>query len=150
MFFSCLFGGWEKTPDGCNMLPKYNDDLKKDFDIVKMPSKTYFYNMEKKSIKGFADGMEALLQAVYLILISKRFRHEIYSFNYGVETDELTGCPEDVIYPRIEQIFTDALMQDDRINSVSDFEFKKEKDSLNVSFIVNSNIGSFKMDKSIG
>jgi len=131
------------------MLPKYTDDLKKDFEIAKISGKTYFYNREKKTIGGFVDGAEALKQAIYLILIAGRFEHEIYSSNYGIEREYLAGCPEAVIYPRIEQTFRDALLVDDRIISLSDFDFKKEKDKLNVSFLVNSNVGSFTVDKSV-
>ena len=131
------------------MLPKYNDQLANDFEIVKMPGKTYYYNIEKQTISGFIDDITALKQAIYLILISKRYEHELYSSSYGLETDELVGCPDGVVYPRIERIFTDALLQDDRITSISDFDFKRERDTLRVSFKVSSNIGNFKVEKSM-
>ena len=124
------------------MLPKYNDDLKKDFNFVKSPDKTYFFDTEKNTIGGFTDGIDALSQTIRLMLLTNRFEHEIYSFNYGVELFELIGCPEAAIFPRIEKIFTDALMQDDRIISVSDFKFQKERDVLEVTFNVASQFGN--------
>ena len=129
------------------MLPKYSADLKSDFKLVKIPGKTYFYNRERKTIEGFIDGSAALLQAVYLILITNRFEHEIYSRNYGLETDCLLECPEAVVYPRIEQIFTDALMQDDRIFSVEGFDFKRDKGALHVKFTINSDMGNIEINK---
>ncbi len=81
-------------------------------------------------------------QAIFLILSTPRFRHMIFSWNYGHELSDIFG--EDTALAKCEakRLITEALMQDERIRSADGFEFAApEKGVLSVSFTVNTVFG---------
>ena len=129
------------------MIPKFKNDINADFTIVKQPNKTYKIDFETKTIRGYTDGLDAIKQAVYLILNTERFINSIYSWNYGVELYDLIGCPAPLIFINIKQNVADALLQDDRINSVEDFTFDRKKDAVSATFTVKTDIGNFEAEK---
>ena len=49
------------------------------------------------------------------------------SWNYGIETLDLYGQPVAWVCPELERRITEALTCDDRITSVSDFDFDTSK-----------------------
>ena len=112
---------------------------------IKQPSKTYKINTTKSevSIKGYTDGLEAVKQAVQLILSTERYMYPIYSWNYGVELESLIGKEYSYIVAEIKRRIREALMQDDRISSVDGFKFTRQDDELYVEFEVVSDVGSF-------
>ncbi len=126
------------------MIPQNSDiDLQQDFDIEEEPTSTFKINTEKQKIIGRCDGLEAVKQAVYLILNTERFKWIIFSGNYGVEFEELYGKPIPYVLPELKRRITEALTQDDRITSVDDFDFEVIKNKVMCSFTVRSNFGDF-------
>lgn len=126
------------------MLPikNVNNQMK----IIKMPSKTFEISFDKNRIKGKFDDVNSLVQAIYKILLTKRYYYEIYDWNYGIEIDDLIGMPKEYIKVEIERRIVDALSIDDRIELVYDFEFldiENDKFSLIVRFNVKSIFGGF-------
>lgn len=105
------------------------------------PTRTYNVVIEKGRISGYADDLEAVKQAVYLILSTERYKFIIYSWDYGVELVDLIGKPIPYVMSEIPRRITEALSQDDRIKSVSDFEFTKRGKRLHVSFTVSTTSG---------
>lgn len=93
-------------------------------------------------IKGFIDGMDAVEQAVYLILSTERYEFPIYSWDYGVELIDLIGQPMPYVMSELSRRIEEALTQDDRIESVKDFEYTKNKSKLHVSFTVVATTGN--------
>ncbi len=129
------------------MIPKNENDLKNDFKIKEYVSKTYYLDIEKNRIVGKCDDVTALKQAIYMILNTERFEYLIYSWNYGVEFKELIGENETYVIPELERVIKEALLQDDRIIDVNNFEFKTEKNSVMVTFTVITGLGEFVIDK---
>lgn len=123
------------------MLPDYNDDLQADFAFTQLPGRTYRIDFNTNTITGSLDGIEAVKQAIFLILSSERTQYEIYSWNYGVEINRLIGQPPELVQARLENTITDALMQDDRIMSVLGFEFTQEGHKTHVTFMVGTSEG---------
>ena len=123
------------------MIPAVNDDLSPDFETVVQPTYTYKLDMVKSRIKGFTDGQEAMHQAIYKILTTERYKYEIYSWDYGVELSDLFGQPIQYVYPELERRITEALTADDRIESVTNFEFSNEGNSVFTTFTVNTVFG---------
>ncbi|MEN7878670.1 DUF2634 domain-containing protein, partial [Clostridioides difficile] len=70
--------------------------------------------MEKSKIDGICDDVEALKQTIFLILNTERYQHLIYSWNYGVELNDLIGEPISFVIPELERRIKEALIQDDR------------------------------------
>ena len=114
--------------------------------IIVMPSKTYKVNFEKNKVKGVFDEINSLIQAIYKILITKRYKYEIYDWNYGMEIDDLIGMPKEYVKVEIEKRIVDALSIDDRIEEVYNFEFfdiHNDRCSLCVKFYIKSIFGQF-------
>ncbi len=123
------------------MIPAVNDDLTPDFETVSQPTYTYKLDILKSRIKGYTDGQEAMYQAIYKILTTERYKYEIYSWNYGVELLDLFGQPVQYVYPELERRITEALTADDRIESVTNFDFSNEGNSVFTTFTVNTVFG---------
>lgn len=130
------------------MLPKTdNDGILMTFTEEKQPSKTYLLNQTKEVIRGTIDDIKALEQTIELILSIERYEYIIYSWNYGVETKDLIG--EDYLYvcSELKRRIEEALVQDDRINSVDSFLFEENKNKVKVTFTVHSIFGDIVKDK---
>lgn len=93
-------------------------------------------------ISGYVDGLEAIAQAVYLILSTERYQFIIYSWDYGVELVDLIGQDMPYVMSELQRRITEALTQDDRIDDVVDFEFEKNGKKLLTTFTVVSNLGN--------
>ena len=132
------------------MLPtSYDDDLIQDYDIAEQTTRTYRLNFDGRNSAGMLDGREAMKQAIYLILNTERYRYEMYSWDYGIELEELIGDQNsDTLQVNVRNTITDALIQDDRITEVSDFEFKREHERLSVTFSVTTTEGDIQSELS--
>lgn len=127
-----------------------NQLLERDFEITAPPSHTYKLNREKARAVDYTDGLEAVKQAVYKILLTERYDYVMYSGNYGIELKDLFGQPVSYVCPELERRITEALTWDDRIEGVSDFAFDlSKKGTVAVSFTVNSIFGSFDTEKEV-
>lgn len=92
-------------------------------------------------IGGYIDDLDAIKQAIYLILNTERYEHIIYSWDYGVELLDLIGQPIPYVISEVPRRIKDALTQDDRIDDVVDFEFEIDKHKLHTTFTVITNLG---------
>ncbi|WP_085829401.1 DUF2634 domain-containing protein [Clostridium massiliodielmoense] len=113
------------------------------------PTKTYKIDFESSRIVGFCDGIEALKQAIYLILNTERYEHIIYSDDYGSELKFLIGKDRDISESEYKRRIKEALIQDDRINNVDNFIFKYDGDGVLIKFMVFSVYGEFSIDKEV-
>ncbi len=79
-----------------------------------------------------ATGKEAYLEWAQKALLTPRYRHPIYSRNYGHEFDDLMGrgYTHEVAESEIRRIVNDTLMVDPRTNAVQNFAFTWDSDSL--------------------
>lgn len=110
------------------------------------PSKTWKIDFDRGRVVGLTDGLEAIKQTVFCILETDRFRHLIYSFNYGNELNRLFGMDRLFVESEINRLIREALLQDDRITNVDQVEMQAIGDSMKVSFRVITGIGSFNME----
>lgn len=99
-------------------------------------TKTWKLDLEKNQFSGTIDGVEAVKQAVYFTLNTERFRYPIFTWNYGVEIDNLIGKPRSYVEPLIGKRITEALIEDDRITAVDDFNYSWTRSSLLLTFTV--------------
>ncbi len=132
------------------MIPFVSEDLTEDIIDEEIPSKDFFFDLTNNRINGSVEGIEAVKQSIFLILNTERYNHEIYDWDYGVELEELIGQPMNYIIPEAERRITEALLQDDRILSVGNFEFEKiAKNTLHVTFTVTTNFGDIESEVDI-
>lgn len=129
------------------MLPGTFDDnveVLSDFAFTTQTSNTYKLNFDKNNISGFCDELEAVKQAVYLILNIERYEYLIYDWDYGFEIKDLIGQESIIIQPEIQRRICDALKQDSRIVNVKDFIFENGSiGKLIVHFTVETIFGSY-------
>lgn len=131
------------------MLPQTDFEITNDFTTVAEPSYTFRLNPENENIKGFVDDLEAVKQAIYLTLNINRYEYLIYDWNYGVEFNDLVGVEKDYAKVLIESRIKDALLQDDRIEAVTDFEFVRNKKSITAYFVVKTIFGDIDMQSEV-
>lgn len=130
------------------MIPSTNTILSTNLEVEAQPSKNYKMHLEQNIINGFCDELEAMKQVIYKILNTERYQHIIYSWNYGIELIDLYGEPLTYVCPELQRRITEALVQDDRIESVDDFIFDtSEKKTVKVTFTVHTIFGSVESEK---
>lgn len=110
---------------------------------VSRPSKTWLINRQTMRVQSDTDGLAALRQAVEIILNTVRFAWQIYTPRIGTELDTLIGDSSDYIESELPRMVTDALLVDDRITELTDFEFTTRGDTMTWSFTVNTVFGAF-------
>lgn len=118
---------------------------------VRQPSNTYKMTIEEERVDGkIVDEVEAVKQAVYKILNTERYKHIIYSTDYGVELADLFGKPIPYVLPEIPRRITEALLVDDRIKKVDNFELDyNKKGDVTCLFVVHSIFGAFDAEKKV-
>jgi phage baseplate assembly protein W len=132
------------------MIPQTGSDLMPGVTYETQPSYTYMMNLEDEKVVGNTQGRSAMEQAIHKILSTERYRTPIYSWNYGVEFDSLIGKPMSYCIPEIERRIKEALLQDDRISSVGDFEFSKTgKGTIKVTFKCETTEGNVETVKEV-
>jgi hypothetical protein len=114
-----------------------NYELISDYDDLEQASITYKLDKENKRIVAvYEDYKEIIRQAVYLILMTERYDYAMYSWNYGIELNDLFGRERQYVIPMLMSRIKEALLQDDRILNVTDFNFSIKHNVYNVSFTV--------------
>jgi len=109
------------------MIPNNGAVISSEFEIAEQPTKTYRLNINRETISGYGDGIEAMVQAIYKILNTERFDWIIYSWDYGIELSDLYGQDISYVCPELQRRIEEALLQDTRIKEVFEFEFDTSK-----------------------
>ena len=115
-----------------------------------MPSRTWKINWEENRIDGVLDGKEALQQAALLALLTPRFRHLIYSFNYGSELESLIGRNRDYAAAAAPSMAEEALSADNRFLEVKSGSFSAQRDYVKGSVSIKSGGGTVLVETVIG
>ena len=92
---------------------------------VDYPSTTFLIDRESGRIEKTGGGLEAIKQAIEIILQVERYRYQIYSPNFGHEMNSLIGKPPEYVISMIKRRVKESLSVDNRILSVDNFTFKE-------------------------
>lgn len=97
------------------------------------------------------EGLEAIKVWIWLCMHTERFRHAIYSSDYGTSLEQYFGrvLSDEYINTDCESEITDALLMNEYIESVEDFEVVRNSDSLDIKFRVVTKFGSLEVDESV-
>lgn len=127
------------------MIPQSDEALlNEDMEETPLPSLTYKLDLVNGRIGAVGiDGLDAVKQSVIKILSTTRFENLIYSENYGSEADVGAVRGRSVFETEVERWVREALLQDDRILSVTNFLFTYEGDAALVLFDVESDYGNY-------
>lgn len=126
------------------MLPEIKT-LTQELTAIEYPTNTYHIEHREADVDdrivGYTDDLEAVKQAIYLILNIERYDYQIYSWDYGVELKDLFGKPIPYVMAEVPDRIKDALTMDNRITDVVDFEFERNKGKLHTTFTVKTIYG---------
>ncbi len=132
------------------MIPLSGTNINGNIVVEKQPSLSYKMRLEKERIERNVDGIEAVKQMIYKTLMTDRYRFEIYDWNYGVELDDLLGKPKEFVKAELPRRIEDALIIDDRVEEICDFEFTDiDKTTLAVKFTVKTIFGNVEAEKEV-
>lgn len=132
------------------MIPSTVGFLSQDFEIEEQPSFTYKMQTKDKLIRGHTDGLDAVKQAIYKAIMTERYQHIMYSWNYGIELTDLFGEPVTYVCPELKRRISEAILLDDRITSVDSFEFNfPQKGVVHVTFTVHTIFGDVQAEREV-
>lgn len=127
------------------MIPSVNN--LKEVEITTIPSKDYRMELAGKRVVGICEDLEEVRQTIHCILNTERYQYPIYSWNYGIELNDLYGKTMDYVMSELKRRIIEALMQDDRIESVDEFEFEVMGKSVLATFNVHTIFGDVAAEK---
>ena len=131
------------------MIPSTSSILSTTLKVGTQPTKTYKLNADNNTIGGFCDDLEAMKQVVYKILNTERYKNIMYSWNYGIELRDLFGEPINFVVSELKRRITEALIQDDRIKSVDDFNYQVNRRTVSLTFTVHTIFGDVQSEKAV-
>lgn len=124
------------------IVPKQpNLNIAEELDFEDYPTDTFYIDPNSRQIRGMVSGLEAMRQAVEVVLNVERFQFQIYSPNFGIELEGLIGQEQGYIASELQRRIKEALDQDERITDVTDFEYQVNSESMNVKFRINTVYG---------
>lgn len=104
-------------------------------------SRTYRLDIDQNRIVGMIDELDAVKQFVFKCLETNRFDYFIYDGDFGQEF--AYGLDRNVFMAEIKRWVTEALMQDDRILGIENFQMETNGDTALLTFEVDSIYGSY-------
>ena len=119
------------------MIPNNNLNKIEIFANEKSIDRTFLIN-ENQTVYGFIEGKRALRQWVRAALSTERYKYEIFSWNFGLEIEDLYGLEPSYVMSELKARIIDALMPDDRIEDVCDFDFTIFGKRILLKFLVKS------------
>lgn len=122
-----------------------------DSQVVKMP-KEYGIDFQTGQLTGkIVEGIEAIKVWIWLCLHTERFRHAIYSADYGTSFEQYIGhvLSDEYINTDCESEISDALLINEYIESIEDFEAVKDGEHLRVSFRALTKFGNTEVDENV-
>lgn len=129
-----------------NLLPAYIEDEEEIEELeeeIKLP-REYGINFKTGQITGgIVEGKEAIKVWIWLALQTPRYRHYIYTWDYGSEFEDLIGkgYTEEYIGAEAQRMTEDCLLVNENIQSITDFNVNMAGDALTVSFTANTIYG---------
>lgn len=125
------------------VLPTSTLDISTGIQKQQSPSLTWGIDHDTQRIVGTVDLLSAVKQAVSVYLNVQRFEWSIFKPYTGSEFSDLLGLPSGYVGAELQRRIQDALLVDDRITGISNFEYTLEENALRAEFTVNSVYGDF-------
>ena len=123
-------------------LPTGGTNISGNFTIEQQPSLTWYLDQSAGRIQGTVDGLDAVKQAVDIILNVERFRWQIFLPSSGMQWKGLIGQDPGYVVAELQRRLWDTLQMDDRILAMENFQYEISGDTLTASFLVRSVFGT--------
>ena len=105
-------------------------------EITSQPGRTWYIDKSTNRIRGDCDNWLAVRQAVEIILNVQRFRWQIYTPYSGMDWRNLIGNDPGYVAAELQRRVREALLMDDRVLDIRDYQYTIEDDMLTASFTV--------------
>lgn len=105
-------------------------------EYVSQPSKTWRIDPVTHRLSGTCEGYDAVRQAVNIILNVERYRWQIFQSSSGMEWEGLLGQDAGFVAAELQRRATEALMMDDRVTGIENFDYNVRGQTLSASFTV--------------
>lgn len=113
-------------------------------------NRTYGIDLRTHRIKGFVDGKEAVMQAIWKILSTVRHANYIYSEEYGCDIMNRvynSSLSDEYLNTDVPAMVEECLTQDERITGVSDFSWERSgSDGVRMQFTANTIYGDLQVE----
>ena len=122
-----------------------------DSQVVKVP-REYGIDFNTGQLTGkVVEGIEAIKVWIWLCLHTERFRHAIYSADYGTSFEQYIGhvLSDEYINTDCESEISDSLIINEYIESIEDFEAVRNSDGLNIKFRVVTKFGNIEVNENV-
>ena len=111
------------------------------FSAVSLPSQTWKIDKKSNRIVGETNGLEAVSQAVEILLNIDRYQYQIFQPYSGNEVKKLIGRNAKDAEILLQRYVQEALSTDDRILGIENFSSTVDGDKLTASFDVRTVFG---------
>lgn len=112
--------------------------------VLQIP-KEYGMNFQTGQLTGkIVEGLEAIKVWVWNCLHTERYRHAIYSWQYGTEYEQYIGhtVTDEYLQNDCQTETEEALMVNPYISGIDDFEAVLDGDHLSISFTLETTLGN--------
>lgn len=113
----------------------------------KIVPKEYEIDYKTGQLTGrIVEGKEAIKVWIWLALHTPRYRHYIYTWDYGSEFEDLIGqgYTEEYIAAETLRMTEDCLLINENIQSITEFGINMAGDTLTISFTAGTIYGDIK------
>lgn len=132
------------------LLPSMETNLNSTESTSNKMMTSYTYGLKGNRIAGYVDGIEAVKQAIYHILMTERYAYTIYDKNYGIELEQYIGSDLNFVEATIEETLRDALTHDLRITDVTVNSIEQlRNDVVGIGFTASTIYGNINMEVGI-
>lgn len=114
-------------------------------EFVETPSKTWRLDFKNNRIVKTIDGLEAVVQSVFMALQTERYQHIIFPWQYGSELETLIGTEPDYAMSESKRMVADTLCNDTRITRTRNFRYTEGV----LYFTLDTIFGSTEVDTSV-
>lgn len=125
----------------------YEDD---DLDGSSTIYRTYKMDFENKRIKGMTDGQDAVAQATFKALQTKRYAFLIYDDDYGCDIFNKIGklnLTDEYLASDIPAMIEDCLLYLEGVVGVGECEFEiTDRDSVSITFEAQTEFGDLDVE----
>ena len=119
--------------------------------VMKIP-KEYGVNFQTGQLTGrIVEGVEAVKVWIWNVLHTERYRHAIYSWDYGVEYEQYIGetLSGEFLQSDCQTETEEALLVNPYITGISDFSAAMEGSTLHISFTAETTLGNVEVDENV-
>ena len=126
-----------------------NADLRTELKYAAQPTNTFIIDWTSKQVSRMDSGLDAMRQAVEIILQNERYHWQIYTSNFGSELEGLVGEEYAFIVSELPRRILDAFSVDRRILSAENFVFEERSGSLHCAFDVITVFGTIREEMAV-